>query len=578
VFLLHAAESESLHLLHDLTESSEFEGFRNPRVDPVQSASSAPSEPEPWLRNRLRAKLPFWKQFCTSLMVFNIISTGYQLPWSNGPPPGPFYQKNHPSAFEHPDFVSQAVQTLVATGAAMPVSFRPFIVSPLGVVPKGLDKLRLILDLRYLNSFLHVQSFKYESIREVEHLAKLRDMLFTVDLKSGYHHIDIDPENWRYLGFEWMGQFYVFCQLPFGLATACFVFTKVLKQLVQFWRKQGIRLIPYIDDFLFICSSSDEFAAVQAKVLGDFAKAGFVLSVEKCQLRPSHVVQFLGFVIDTLHGVYRLTAVRKAKLLDAISSCLSSPARVPAKLVARTTGLITSISLVTGSLSGLFSRFLHRALNLRASWHASVSLDESACDELRFWQQSLERFTAREIWRFPSLLRVLHYDAGADGWGGHIVIDGQEHRAHGYWAAHERHGVRSSTWRELEGLFRLLASLEHFLSGFTVVARGDALNVFFLLYRGGSKAEHLQDICLWLFWFCHERHIELVPEWIPRKHNQLADYLFKVHEVDDFGLQPAMFDFVLSEFGPLDVDRLPRRTTRCSQYFSRSSSVRGPLG
>jgi hypothetical protein len=310
-FLVHAAEAESLHLLHDLTESSEFEGFRKPTLDPVQSASNGPVESEPWLRNMLRAKLPFWQSFCTSLFVLSIISTGYRLPWSAGPPPGPFYQKNHPSAFEHPSFVSEAVRTLVVTGAAMPVSFCPFIVSPLGVVPKGLDKLRLILDLRYLNSFLHVQSFKYESIREVGQLAKLRDMLFTVDLKSRYHHIDVDPEYLQYLGFEWMGQFYVFCQLPFGLATACFVFTKVLKQLVQFWRKQGIRLIPYIDDFL-ICSSSAKFATVQVKVLGDFAKAGFVLSLEKCQLRPSHVVQFIGFVIDTLHGVYRLTAVCKA--------------------------------------------------------------------------------------------------------------------------------------------------------------------------------------------------------------------------------------------------------------------------
>jgi hypothetical protein len=210
---------------------------------------------------------------------------------------------------------------------------------------------------------------------------------------------------------------------------------------------------------------------------------------------------------------------------------------------------------VTGSLLGLFSHFLHRALNLRSSWHASVSLDEPACGELRFWQQSLEHFSSREIWRFPSLLRVLQYNAGADGWGGHIVIDGHEHQAHGYWDAHERHGVCSSTWRDLEGLFCLLSSFEHFLSGYTVVARGDALNVFFLFYRGGSKAEHLQEICLWLFWFCHDRKIELVPEWIPRERNQLADYLSKVHEVDDFGLQPSMFDFVLHEFGPLDVDR-----------------------
>jgi hypothetical protein len=52
--------------------------------------------------------------------------------------------------------VSEAVANLVVTGAAHEVAFRPFIVSPLGVVPKGIDKLRLILVLRYVNQFLNV--------------------------------------------------------------------------------------------------------------------------------------------------------------------------------------------------------------------------------------------------------------------------------------------------------------------------------------------------------------------------------------------------------------------------------------
>lgn len=127
-------------------------------------------------------------------------------------------------------------------------------------------------------------------------MCKLKDLLFTVDLKSGYHHVDVDPSFWQFLGFEWQGRYYVFCRLSFDLATACFVFTKILKQLVQHWRSMGIRLIPYIDEFLFFTSSVQEFASVQAQVLADFSKAGFVLSLEKCQLQASHVVKFLEFV------------------------------------------------------------------------------------------------------------------------------------------------------------------------------------------------------------------------------------------------------------------------------------------
>ena len=56
------------------------------------------------------------------------------------------------------------------------------------------------------------------------------DYIFTFDLKSGYHQIDIRPAQHKYLGFAWeregRRQFYPFTVLPFGLATACYIFTK----------------------------------------------------------------------------------------------------------------------------------------------------------------------------------------------------------------------------------------------------------------------------------------------------------------------------------------------------------------
>jgi hypothetical protein len=348
----------------------------------------------------------------------------------------------------------------------------------------------------------------------VPYLCKLRDLLFSVDLKLGYHHVDIHPEYWKFLAFEWEGQYYVFCKLPFGLATACYVFFKITKQLAQRWRSLGIRVIAYIDDFFFACTSAAEFSSNQKQVLSDFMQAGFVLSVEKCQLQPSHVVKVLGFVIDSLHGTLRLTALQKDKLRTAIASCLARPSQVPAKLLARVTGLITSMSLVTRHVSGLFSRFLHRDLDLRSSWRSCVPLSSKALAELSFWLTNLESLSSRSLWPVASLTHVLYYDAGANGWGGHLVVNGREQRAHGAWKPHERHGVKSSTWRELEGLSRLLISFHQFLRGRRVTARGDAMNVFRLLNRGGSQAEHLQDICLRIYWFCRQHNIQLEPEWI----------------------------------------------------------------
>jgi hypothetical protein len=213
------------------------------------------------------------------------------------------------------------------------------------------------------------------------------------------------------------------------------------------------------------------------------------------------------------------------------------------------------MSLVTGPVASLFLRFLHRALNSRTSWRGHVTLDSAAIGELRFWQSSLEKFSSKPIWRPRSLIITLQYDAGADGWGGHLIVNGVTYDARGAWAPDERHGVKSSTWRKLEGLYRLPLSVGHLVKGSRIVARGDALNVFYLLERGGSKAEHLQLICLKVFWLCRSLNVDLVPDWVPREQNILADYLSKLKDLDDFGLQPAVFETICQQFGRPDVNR-----------------------
>ena len=78
------------------------------------------------------------------------------------------------------------------------------------------------------------------------------DFLFKFDLKSGYHHVEIFKPHWKYLGFAWgegeANAFYVFTVLPFGLATACYVFTKLLRPITKYWWAQGLKVMIYIED------------------------------------------------------------------------------------------------------------------------------------------------------------------------------------------------------------------------------------------------------------------------------------------------------------------------------------------
>ena len=88
------------------------------------------------------------------------------------------------------------------------------------MVSNVVGKLHLVLNLRYLNKFLHLLTFKYEDLRVAALMFDKDEYLFKFDLKSGYHHVDIHPECYKFSGFQWDDNFYSLafqafqCMLP----------------------------------------------------------------------------------------------------------------------------------------------------------------------------------------------------------------------------------------------------------------------------------------------------------------------------------------------------------------------------
>ena len=59
------------------------------------------------------------------------------------------------------------------------------VCSPLQVVKNAKGKLRLVIDLRYVNRFLNQYKFKYEGLDLISSLFKKGNFAFSFDLKSG---------------------------------------------------------------------------------------------------------------------------------------------------------------------------------------------------------------------------------------------------------------------------------------------------------------------------------------------------------------------------------------------------------
>jgi hypothetical protein len=339
------------------------------------------SAPRP--RGRLRTGLVFWLSLGSAL-VAHWVEHGFPLVFVAGPP-APHWQPNHSSALSHGEFVDQAVAELLDTGAACvwDATEAPTCVSPLGVVPKAGGKHRLILDLRYVNRHLRVPSFKYEGLEAVHTVLSAGDWMVTLDLRAGYHHVDMALTALPYLAFSWRGTTYTFLCLPFGLATAPWAFTKITRRLVSYFRGLGVPGLGYIDDFLFAAPSCDRATyLVHSLILPTFQAAGLQLSEEKCQLIPATSRCFLGVVVDTARGSFLIPSDKRDKLLTMIRQALAGDP-CPARCLAAITGRLQSMRWAFGPLVAMFTRECYTCLRTAAPWE-TCNLSAACGDELRF--------------------------------------------------------------------------------------------------------------------------------------------------------------------------------------------------
>ena len=295
----------------------------------------------------MRENLQFWQDIGASSWILNIIRCGYCLPFIEQPEHKLF--NNHASAINNSDFVSCEIDKLLVSGALVEVGELDISVcSPLSVAKNSSGKQRLILDLRFINSHLRVPKFKYEDIRTASDLFQQGDWFFKFDYTSGYHHIEIFPAHTQFLGCAWVinGQkkYFQFTVLPFGLASAPFLFTKVQKALVKHWRAQGIRIFTYLDDGAGAANNLVGARETSKQVRQDVRASGFVANEEKSQWEPVQYGKLLGFMVDLAAGLFSVPERRVASFKCILQQIIDSGFVVSARQLAKFTGSLNGIS------------------------------------------------------------------------------------------------------------------------------------------------------------------------------------------------------------------------------------------
>ena len=131
--------------------------------------------------------------------------------------------------------MTSSVEEMLATGAfsSLLKGERPKVVSPLRVVPKGMEgKCGLIIDMRYVNEYMVKNKFKFDGLKDLLDLAEKGDHAVSFDFNSGHYHVELHPRTRNYTGFEWKGSYSFYNCPPFELAMAPWVFSIVIYELV----------------------------------------------------------------------------------------------------------------------------------------------------------------------------------------------------------------------------------------------------------------------------------------------------------------------------------------------------------
>ena len=522
------------------------------------------------VKGNLRENVSFYQSIGAPDFVLSIIRNGYRLPFVNFPES--VILPNNRSARDHSSFVDEALLELLSSGRVIEVADAPFVVNPLSVSVQPSGKKRLILDLRHVNKCLRKYRFRYEDWRVALSYFEKDAYMFSFDLKSGYHHIEIASEYQTFLGFSWTFhraqdcQYFVFSVLPFGLSTAPYVFTKCVRPLEKYWRLQGVKIAICLDDGLVIENDYRVCKTLSSRIREDLRRVGFVANAEKSIWEPVQSIVWLGFCWNSLNGTLSITERRLNKIFDHIRNITNNYYVLSARKLASFTGKIISTGPVVGNVSRIMTRHCSMSVAAAPDWDSLFKLDQYCINEVEFWKDNIIQGNVRYCFSGTTPNCFVYSDASSTGCGAHMTLN-HEYVCHTMWSENER--MKSSTWRELYAIEFALRSFCGELKNSRVKWFTDN-RAAAKIVEVGSMRYDLQCFALRIFQICLAYKISLDIQWVPRNEVAKVDFISRFIDIDDWQISRSLFLQLETLWGPHTVDCFANHYNfKLSRFFSR---------
>src|SRR5215469_7159888 len=168
--------------------------------------------------------------------------------------------------------------------------------SPLVITTKKDGSHRVCVDLRMLNKHIIPERWAIPPISQVVQNLNEMKVFSTLDLLSGFYHIEVDPESRDYLSFATPTGSYRLTRLAMGMQPSSAVFSKVMNMAIG--HLLGTEALIFIDDILVFSKDIKSHYENLSKVMDAMKKHKLKVKLSKCRFfRQS--VSYLGYQISS---------------------------------------------------------------------------------------------------------------------------------------------------------------------------------------------------------------------------------------------------------------------------------------
>ena len=432
----------------------------------------------------------------------------------------------------------------------------PGFYSNVFLVRKASEGWRPVIDLKNLNAHIHALHFCMFTTSSVLSSVRKGDNAFKIDLQDAYFHVPIHPSSRKYLRFAFENKVYQFQVLPFGLNTAPQVFTSLGHKVTGYLHRQGISVIPYLDDWLIHHPDRQVLIRHQAQLINTLDLVGFILNRKKSELDLTQDLQFLGTRLRLDLGE---ASLKQSKAWEIVA-CARHLSSLRVLTYSQVSQLMGSLNWASGliPLGRLYLRPLQRhfhSLGLTDRFTPPRRSDPLVlANLLRQCQDPRFLTTGIPIRTFQGDLTIFT-DASTQGWGAHMG----DSKILATWTRSD--SKLHINCLELKAVIFALQHWAPLLQGHQVmVATDNSTVVSYINKQGGTRSPTLLCLTVDLFLWLEAQNIIVRARHIPGCLNVIADHLSRPNQPisTEWSLHPEIMKRIFDMFATLSNSYIPR--------------------